>query len=129
MPLSGMGGVTLSHVCFHCNCFILDDYICWLSSGHDDGNNRKKKQRSWWCAACGGQFDWRAPNRILVVQLGTNTNEAKVVFRAHAASQLLCDNLINALKLWRISRKMAVARFKALLRVCTREVEEASWMG
>ena len=69
-----------------------------MSSGHDDGNNRKKKQCSWWCAACGGKHDWRAPNRILVVHLGANTNKAKV-FRAHAAPQRPCDKLINALKL------------------------------
>ena len=50
------------------------------------------------CAACGGQYERRAPNRILVVQLGVKANEAKV-FRAHAASQGLCENLINALKL------------------------------
>ena len=37
-------------------------------------------------------------HRILVVQLGTNANEAKV-FKAHAAPQGLCENLINALKL------------------------------
>ena len=40
----------------------------------------------------------RAPNRILVVQLGTDASEGKV-FRAHAAPQGLCENLINALKL------------------------------
>ena len=38
------------------------------------------------------------PNRILVVQLGVNVNEAKV-FKAHAAPLGLCDNLINAVKL------------------------------
>ena len=82
----------------YCNCFPLKDYNWWLSSGHGDGNNRKKKYCSWWCAACGGQNEWRAPNRILVVQLGTNANEAKV-FRAYAAPQGLCDNLNNALSL------------------------------
>ena len=38
------------------------------------------------------------PNRILVVQLGTNVEEATVL-RAHAVPQELCENLINALKL------------------------------
>ena len=57
----------------------------------------KKKHCNWWCAVCGGQYEWRAPNRILVV-LSTNANEAKV-FKAHAAPQRLCENLINALKL------------------------------
>ena len=38
------------------------------------------------------------PNRILVVQLGANANEAKVV-RTHADPKGPCDSLINALKL------------------------------
>ena len=33
-----------------------------------------------------------------MVQLGANANEAEM-FRAHAAPQRLCENLINALKL------------------------------
>ena len=68
-----------------------------MSSGHGDGNNRKQEQCIWWCAACGGQYDWRAPNRILVIQVSVDPREAKV-FRAHAAPQGLCDNLINSLK-------------------------------
>ena len=52
----------------------------------------------WWCAVCGGKYEWRAPNRILVVQLGTNATEA-MVFRTHAAPQRLCEHLINPLKL------------------------------
>ena len=63
-----MGGVTLSYVCPHCSCFPLDHYIWWVSSTHGDGNNRKMKHCSWWCAACGCQFEWRAPNRTVVVQ-------------------------------------------------------------
>ena len=47
---------------------------------------------------CGGQYEWRAPKRILVVQLGVNAGEA-MVFKAHAAPLGQCDNLINALKL------------------------------
>ena len=45
-PVGGMG-VTLSYVCPHCNCFPLDDYIWWVSTGHGDGNNRKRKHCSW----------------------------------------------------------------------------------
>ena len=78
--------------------FSLEDYIWWVSMGHGDSNNRKKKHCNWWCAACGGRYEWRAPNRILVVQLGTNAHEAKV-FKAHAAPQGLCETLMNALKL------------------------------
>ena len=57
-----------------------------------------KKHSNWWCAACGGQYEWEAPNRILVRQLGVNANEAKSV-KAHAAPLGLCDNLISSLKL------------------------------
>ena len=46
----------------------------------------------WWCAACGGQDDRRAPNRLLVLQDSVDPREAKV-FRAHAAPQGLCDNI------------------------------------
>ena len=96
-PVGGMGGVTLSYAGPHCNSFPLEDYFWWVSTGHGDGSNRKKTHCSWWCAVCGGKYEWRAPNRILVVQLGTNANEAKV-FKAHAAPQGLCAHLINALK-------------------------------
>ena len=47
---------------------------------------------------CGGKYESRAPNRILVAQPGTNEEEAKV-FRAHAIPQGLCENLITSLKL------------------------------
>ena len=97
-PVGGREGVTLSYICPHCNSFTLEDYIWRVSIGHGDGNNRKKRHCSWWCAVCGGQYEWRAPKRILVVQLGTNEDEANV-FRAHAVPQGLCENLINALKL------------------------------
>ena len=96
-PVDGMGGVTLTNVCPHCNCFPLDGYIWWVSTEHGNGNNRKKRSIARWCAACGGQYEWRAPDRILVVQIGTDANEAKV-FRTHAAPWGLCDNLINDLK-------------------------------
>ena len=64
-----------------------------------DRNNKKKRHCSWWCAVCGGKYEWRAPNRIPVVQLGTHEEEEAIVFRAHAVPQGLCGNLINALKL------------------------------
>ena len=88
-PVNEMRGLTLSSVCPHRNSFPLEDYIWWGSSGHGAGTNRKKKHCSWWCAACGGHHERRAPNRILVVQLGT---------KEHAAPQGLCDNLTNAPK-------------------------------
>ena len=57
-----------------------------------------KKHCNWWCAACGGHDDWRAPNRVLVIRDSVDPREAKV-FRAHAAPQGMCVNLINSLKL------------------------------
>ena len=33
------GGVTLSCECPHCNCFTLEGYTWWVSSGHRDGSN------------------------------------------------------------------------------------------
>ena len=71
-PMSGMGGVTLSHVCLHGTCFPLDDNVWWVTTGHGDGDNGKTKRCSWWCAACGGQYEWGAPNRILVVHIGAD---------------------------------------------------------
>ena len=50
--VDGMGGVTLSYVCPHCNCFSMKDYIWWDSTGHGDRPQQKKKS-----AACGGQHD------------------------------------------------------------------------
>ena len=49
-PVGGMGAVTLSDVCPHCNSFPLKDYIWCESTGHGDTNNRKKKHCNWWCA-------------------------------------------------------------------------------
>ena len=89
-PVGGMGGVILSYFCPHCNRFPLGDFIWWVST--------TKKHYSWWCAICGARYEWRAPHRILVLQLGTNEDEA-TVSRAHAVPQGLCENLINALKL------------------------------
>ena len=42
--------------------------------------------------------NWRAPNRLLVVQTGESASLAKVFF-AHAVPQGLCENLINAVNL------------------------------
>ena len=59
---------------------------------------RAKKQCNWWCAACGGQYDWRNPNSILVIQHSADRRDA-TVFRSHAAAHGVCDNLVNAFKL------------------------------
>ena len=50
-----------------------------------------------------------APNGVLVIQDSTNRREA-TVFRAHAAPQGKCDNLMSALKLVATRREMATAQ-------------------
>ena len=61
-PNGGASGVTTFYVCPHGHCFPLEDHMWWVSAGQD------QKLCSWSCAACGGQYDWRAPNRIWVIQ-------------------------------------------------------------
>ena len=53
----------------------------WVSAG--------KKHCSWWCAICEEKYDWRAPNRLLVVQTGDSASQAKV-FKACAVPQGVC---------------------------------------
>ena len=85
--VGGQGGVTMSYLCPNCNSFHLEDYVWWVSAG---------KTTKWWSAICGEMYDWKQPNRLLVVQ--TRVEQAKV-FHAHVISQGLCENLINALSL------------------------------
>ena len=79
----------MSYLCPNCNSFPLEDCVWWVSGG---------KTTRWWCAICGEMYDWRQPNRLLVVQTGESFEQAKV-FKAHAVPQGLRANLINALKL------------------------------
>ena len=62
------------------------------------GGSLGDKKTKWWCAICGDKYDWRQPNRLLVVQTGESLEQAKV-FKARAVLQGLCVNLVNALKL------------------------------
>ena len=88
-PHDGVGGVILSHVCLPLSLpSRLRTALGWVFSGHGT------KRPEWWCAAC-GQYDWKALNRVLVMQDSTDHREA-TVFRAHAAPHGVCDNLINA---------------------------------
>ena len=68
----------MSYLCPNCNSFALEDSVWWVSVG--------KKYTSWWCAICGEKFDWKQPNRLLVVQTGESFEQAKV-FKAHAVNQ------------------------------------------
>ena len=89
----------------HCNSFTMEDYVWWVSGG--------KKRTHWWCANCGEKYDWKQPNRLLVVQTGDSVNQAKV-FKTHAAPQGLCVNLINALKLLAHQQKTETASYRTL---------------
>ena len=97
--MEGQGGVTLSSVCPLCHRFPREGYIWWVSTGPGDGSKSKKKRHcSWWCAVCGSKYEWRDPNRVLVIQDRADPSEAKV-FRAHGPPQGACGNLMSALKL------------------------------
>ena len=79
----------MSYLCPNCNSFPLEDHVWWVSAGITT---------KWWCAICVEKYDWRQPNRLLVVQTGESVEQAKV-FKAHAVPRGLRENLINALKL------------------------------
>ena len=88
VPVQGQGVITSSYVCPHLYRFPIEDYIWWSLDG------TREKQCNWWCTACGGQYRWKDPNRVLVVQDSADST----VFRAHAPVHGACDNLVCALK-------------------------------
>ena len=88
-PAGVQGGVTMSHLCPHCNSFPLQTTF---------GGSQEKQAYKLVCAICGEKYEWKEPNRLVVVQACEGVNHAKV-FKAHAVPQGLCGNLINALKL------------------------------
>ena len=66
-PVGGQRGVTMSYLCPNCNSFPLEDYVWWVSG---------KKTTKWWCAICGQKYDWRQPNRLLVVKFWAGKGDA-----------------------------------------------------
>ena len=77
-PTPKAGGVTLSYVCPHRRRYPLEDHTWWSHQG------TVASTRGRISAACGGQYDWRHANSILVIQDITYRREANL-FRAHAA--------------------------------------------
>ena len=67
------------------------------------------------------KYEWRAPNRFLVVQTGESASHAKV-FKAHAALQGLCENLINALKV--LAKDGDIVQPRVLWRAFAKEAEK-----
>ena len=95
-PVGGMEGVT-----FVACLPAVQQFFRWRTTFggcRRDTETATTERRGTAVGGCGGTNEWRAPERILVVQLGTNEDEAKV-FRARAVPQGLCENLTNALKL------------------------------
>ena len=95
--------------------FPIEDCICWVSQGH---GSKKKRQCNWWSAACGGQYNWRDPNRVLIIQDGTDASAAKV-FGAHAPPQGACvlsNILANAW--WTRSSRACRGRAGSKSRMC-----------
>ena len=78
-----------SYLCPHCNSFLLEDYVRWVSGENPRSGGQQIVEK---------KYDWKQPNRLLVVQSGDSVEQARV-FKAHAVSQGLYENLINALKL------------------------------
>ena len=73
----------------------------WTTCGASSHQLEDKEESQ--CPAC--VQDWQQPNRLLAVQRGDSIEQAKVV-KAHAVSQGLCANLINAWKLLATSKKV-----------------------
>ena len=86
-PVGGQGGVPMSYLCPNCNSFPLEDYVWWFVGRNIQTGGPQFVEK----------YDWKQPNRLLVVQTG-DIEQAKV-FKAHAVPQGLCANSINALKL------------------------------
>ena len=106
--------VLLCRVCAHfTNSFLLEDYMWWVSVG--------KKHCGWCAAICGEKYEWRAPNRLLVVQ--TNM---------YSASQERCSKRMRYRKVcvktrsmrstcWPTCRKMQIAQSRVVLQACEKE--------
>ena len=78
----------MSSLCPHCNSFPLEDYIWWVSG----------ESIQIGAQFVGKKYEWKQPNRLLVVHTGESINKAKVL-KAHAVPQGSCGNLLFALKL------------------------------
>ena len=89
MPVERQEGGSHCRTCAH---IATDIWLKIISGGSHQGMGRNS-------ATGGSQYDWRNPDRILVIQESTDRREAKVI-RAHAAPHGVCDNLVNALKLF-----------------------------
>ena len=86
-PVGGQGGVPMSYLCPNCNSFPLEDYVRWFVGRNIQTGGPQFVEK----------YDWKQPNRLLVVQTG-DIEQAKV-FKAHAVPQGLCANSINCVEI------------------------------
>ena len=85
-PAPGVGDVTLSYVCPHCTCCPLEDYMWRASSVDGDGAATERRNSVvGGVQLVGSPYDWRAPNRILVIQVSASAHEASI-----------CNNIARA---------------------------------
>ena len=75
----------MSYMCPHCNSFPMEDCVWWVSG------REERKHSNWWCAISGEKYDWKQPDKLLMVQTGESVNQPKV-FRAHAVPQGLWES-------------------------------------
>ena len=108
VPVEGQGGSP----CRMSAVIATDSRWKTFSGGSPSGHGMK--QCNWWCAPCGGQYNWKAPNRVLVTQDSTDRRGAKVF-------EGVCDNLITALKLLANKQKDGDSPVKMVAQGFTRE--------
>ena len=70
--------------------------------------------------------EWRAPNKLLVVQTGVRASQAEV-FKAHPVPQGLCENVINALKLLTNQLRGGDCPVQSIVQASMQEAEKELW--
>ena len=103
-PVQEQGGVTLSYV--------------WVSTEHCDSS--KKGEHGVVSGACGEQYNWKAPNTVLVFQDRVGLSSEAKVFRAHGHTRHL---RVRARTSWLLSSCGRLGRrVETALRVCRSRV-------
>ena len=99
-PVDGIGGVTLSYVCPHCKLFPVE----WYQRDTETATTDRRSSVAGGAQRAAANTIGRRRTGYWWHNLGSNANEAEV-FRAHAAPQGLCVNLVNAAKVLANHRK------------------------
>ena len=83
---------------------------------HLVGLDGAREEQCNWCAACGGQYNWKDPNRVLLKQDSADPSKANV-FRAHAPPQGACENLVLRAETASWTRSWKVCRSTVRLKI------------